>query len=131
MSNNNGFIGETIYFWRKVLSNPVRLIAMIAFLGIVWVNNGWIFHPISSIITTVISAIIIIGASGYFFKLTGIQIDWNNASTQKTATSLCIAIPVVLLIYNVLKGNLIFFTVIAAIIAAVIVLIALKDSIFK
>lgn len=131
MNKNSGFVAETIYFWRRVLSNPIRLIAWVAFFGIIWVKDGWIFHPISSIITTAISALLIIGASVYVFKLTGTHINWNSRSTQKKATSLSVVLPIALVIYMVLRGHIIAFTVIVAIIVAIILAVAFKDSIFK
>ncbi len=121
MKNNyNGIITEVVYFWKKLIENPVRFVSVLAFLAIVWLDAGWIFHPIHSVVSLVGTAVIIVGISafiagrGYLNK-----IKWNNHVHQSVATRCTVGFTILIILYNFLGSNVILFTIIAAVIVAI------------
>lgn len=128
MEKNNKIIADTIYFWRMVIGNPIRLICVIVALAIIWLGAGWIFHPINSVITVIVNVIIIVAISGFIASLGYLQkINWRSRLHQNIANRCTIGLAVIAVLYEVWGyRHLILFTIVSVIIVAV----ALKDIVF-
>ena len=57
MKEINGF-NDAMNFWRMLFKAPIRAIAVVAVLVLLWFDNGWIFHPIHSTISVVVTVLI-------------------------------------------------------------------------
>lgn len=128
MKEINGF-NDAMNFWRMLFKAPIRAIAVAAVLVILWFDNGWIFHPIHSTISVVVTVLIMFAVTVCLARL-GIfdNLNWRSSLIQKVASKCSIAFLVLVAIYKVFGNrHAILFTILSV----VILLIALKDVILE
>lgn len=107
---------EVFFFWKEVLSNPGRALAMAVIIA-----------TESGILEMIISIIILIGASygvNHFFQLS--QINWEEVKVQKIASAIAVAIAIMKFLLRIgMPGWLV--TVIVIVVAVLVGLKAGKD----